>query len=101
CATCKKSLMKKDFQDHTGRHILRAQRGSEASEKIDSAYPCGFCGGPSTPSGQNGACSIELLPGGAKAASTCPKAYSFTISTTSKVYNSKPCTNVPMQCAFC
>ncbi|KAL1697883.1 hypothetical protein EV121DRAFT_190144, partial [Schizophyllum commune] len=104
CATCKKSLMKKDFQDHTGRHILRSKRGLEASEKvrfIDSAYPCGFCGGPSTPSGQNGACSIELLPGGAKAASTCPKAYSFTISTTSKVYNSKPCTNVPMQCAFC
>ncbi|KAL1713428.1 hypothetical protein EV715DRAFT_167478, partial [Schizophyllum commune] len=101
CAICEKALMKKEFQDHTGRHILRALHGMEPADKIKFPYPCGFCGGPSSVNGADGACSIELLPGGTKAASSCPRAHNFTISTTAKVYNSKPCTNVPMRCAFC
>ncbi|KAL1749979.1 hypothetical protein FB107DRAFT_169023, partial [Schizophyllum commune] len=101
CAICDKSLMKKDFQDHTGQHILRALRGFEPSEKIAFPYPCGFCGRPSTPSGSDGTCSVGLLPGGTKAASSCPKAHNFIVSTTAKVHKSKPCTNVPIQCAFC
>ncbi|KAI4294363.1 hypothetical protein K525DRAFT_175132, partial [Schizophyllum commune Loenen D] len=101
CTICEKPLMKKEFQDHTGRHILRALHGLERTEKINLPYPCSFCCGPSSPNGAEGSCSIELLPGGTKAASSCPRAHNFIISTTAKVYNSKPCTNVPMQCAFC
>ncbi|KAL1744686.1 hypothetical protein HDZ31DRAFT_20623, partial [Schizophyllum fasciatum] len=107
CLICSKVLMKKEFQDHTGRHILRAMHGIEPADKVRKPlciclpYPCGFCGGPATPNGRKGTCSIELLPGGTKATSSCMRAHSFVVSTTSKIYNSKPCTNVPIQCAFC
>ncbi|KAL1665219.1 hypothetical protein GGF50DRAFT_88180, partial [Schizophyllum commune] len=108
CRICASLVAAGDIQNHVGRHILRAKygvhdrRGSEGSE-ITRAYPCGFCGGPSSPSGENGTCSVAIVMHGKtpKASSSCSRAYPFKIETASQISKSKPCTNVPLRCPLC
>ncbi|KAI5821656.1 hypothetical protein K523DRAFT_257947 [Schizophyllum commune Tattone D] len=111
CRVCASSIAASDIQNHVGRHILRAKCVSIISlvsrsllwEQVTLAYPCGFCGGPSSPNGENGSCSVGIVMHGKtpKASSSCPCAYAFKIDAASHVSKSKPCTNVPLRCPLC
>ncbi|KAL1697942.1 hypothetical protein EV121DRAFT_218888, partial [Schizophyllum commune] len=109
CRVCANLVAAGDIQNHVGRHILRAKygvhdrRGSGGSEVLTRDYPCGFCGGPSSSSGENGTCSVTIVMHGKtpKASSSCSRAYAFKIDTASQVTKSKPCTNVPLRCCLC
>ncbi|KAI4525518.1 hypothetical protein K525DRAFT_191432, partial [Schizophyllum commune Loenen D] len=106
CRICKNSVAAGDVQNHVGRHILRAKYGvsdRHAESEVDAQYPCGFCGGPSSPVGEDGSCSVGITTHGKteKASSSCSRAYAFKIDAASQVSKSKPCTNVPIRCHLC
>ncbi|KAL1742877.1 hypothetical protein HDZ31DRAFT_65580 [Schizophyllum fasciatum] len=106
CRICKAPVAAGDVQNHVGRHIMRAKYGisdRHAELEIDARYPCGFCGGPSSPSGEDGSCSVGITVHGKteKASSSCPHAYAFKIDAASQLSKSKPCTNVPIRCYLC
>lgn len=118
CRICLKDVAGGDRQNHMGKHILyHLQRIEDPTaqnpvstitsmrfditlkifNQISSDYPCGFCGESSS---TNGKCTVSIAAGG-KAASTCPDTYRFAIAPASKISKQKPCTNVPIRCAFC
>ncbi|KAJ7241100.1 hypothetical protein C8J57DRAFT_1085356, partial [Mycena rebaudengoi] len=95
CRICHKTVKDGDRQTHVGMHIIKSLLGvhdSSAKTPVSSDYPCGTCGGPAL----QGACRIGIK--GAKANSDCPCTYSFLISAAAKFPDSRPCTNIPIQC---
>ena len=68
--------------------------------KASLKYPCGFCDGPLSYNGSEKEYSIGISTGN-KVVSSCLQAYRFGITVTSKVLNSKPCTNVLIQYSRC
>ncbi|KAJ7903852.1 hypothetical protein B0H13DRAFT_1482469, partial [Mycena leptocephala] len=97
CRVCRKSIKDQDRQSHVGEHLLKALRGvGDASviAPVSNKYPCGMCGGPTT----NGSFKIAIK--GGKADSDYPSAYSFMISAAGKFRPTRPCTNIPIECAL-
>ncbi|KAJ6603348.1 hypothetical protein DFH09DRAFT_1019322 [Mycena vulgaris] len=91
CKLCNKQVKETDRQNHAGEHILKALRGVSdpgVQVPISATYPCGTCG--------TGTCQIRIKSG--KADSDCPQAYAFQIGAASTFRDSRPCTNVPIQC---
>ncbi|KAL1677905.1 hypothetical protein EV122DRAFT_278718 [Schizophyllum commune] len=104
CRICGEKLVAKECQNHIGRHILRAMhnKSPEAQQaQVALPYACGFCGGPSSPSGEEGTCSVTIDKG-QLAQSSCAYTYSFRISSAAQFKEEKPSsTNVPIRCVLC
>ncbi|KAF9522599.1 hypothetical protein CPB83DRAFT_745856, partial [Crepidotus variabilis] len=97
CSICRRLVAGPEQQNHMGGHILRKIRDvaePDLIKTVSNEFPCGFCGQYT-----KGTCILSIAAG--KAQSTCSQAYNFRISAASKIFKSKPCTNVPIQCPFC
>ncbi|KAJ6608039.1 hypothetical protein B0H10DRAFT_1955781 [Mycena sp. CBHHK59/15] len=100
CRVCGKSVKDTDVQTHMGQHIRKDLRNvPEESVKcpicstvVAKAYPCGTCGR----SMNDGVCQVRIKSG--KVDSDCLSAYAFCISSASAFRETRPCTNVPLQC---
>ncbi|KAJ7463934.1 hypothetical protein FB451DRAFT_1491961 [Mycena latifolia] len=95
CRVCGKTVKDTDRQTHMGQHIRKALRGiQEDSVKcpVAEAYPCGTCGR----SMNDGICQLRIKSG--KVDSDCPSTYAFRISSAAEFRQTRPCTNIPLQC---
>ncbi|KAK6977108.1 hypothetical protein R3P38DRAFT_2582278, partial [Favolaschia claudopus] len=98
CRICGKVVKAQDIQTHMGHHIRKflcdVPEDTPVKCPVAKSYPCGTCGR----SMDDGQCNIRIKSN--KCDSDCSSSYAFRISSASTFHETRPCTNVPIQCPF-